>query len=148
MARPSPSCAHDDNRLRLPPASPPSSNSAEKKEPTGPRLSQLCPPCACAGPTQHARRLLKLLSHVAGPTSCFDRTVGACSILSGMVACPVGRFWRQGGIQHSEEENEYIVGRPSGRVTAGNGARQGAVSGSPCAGLDRLLQCQMLLLPS
>jgi hypothetical protein len=46
MARPSPSCAHDDDRLRLPPASPPSSNSAEKKEPTGPRLSQLCPPCA------------------------------------------------------------------------------------------------------
>src|SRR5260370_33970888 len=46
MARPSPSCAHDDDRLRLPPASPPSSNSAEKKESTGPRLSQLCPPCA------------------------------------------------------------------------------------------------------
>jgi hypothetical protein len=46
MARSSPSCAHDDDRLRLPPASPPSSNSAEKKEPTGPRLSQLCPPCA------------------------------------------------------------------------------------------------------
>src|SRR6266480_3696525 len=46
MARPSPSCAHDDDRLRLPPASPSSSNSAEKKESTGPRLSQLCPPCA------------------------------------------------------------------------------------------------------
>src|SRR6516165_5634790 len=46
MAGPSPSCAHDDDRLRLPPASPPSSNSAEKKAPTGPRLSQLCPPCA------------------------------------------------------------------------------------------------------
>src|SRR6266481_3979945 len=46
MARPSPSCAHDDDRLRLPPASPPSSNRAEKKETTGPRLSQLCPPCA------------------------------------------------------------------------------------------------------
>src|SRR5258708_903702 len=45
MARPSPSCAHDDDRLRLPPASPPSSNSAEKKESTGPRR-QLCPPCA------------------------------------------------------------------------------------------------------
>src|SRR4029450_9592753 len=46
MARPSPSCAHDDDRLRLPPASPPSSNSAEKKESKGPRLSHLCPPCA------------------------------------------------------------------------------------------------------
>src|SRR6266536_2582796 len=46
MARPSPSCAHDDDRLRLPPASPPSSNRAEKKESTGPRLSQLCQPCA------------------------------------------------------------------------------------------------------
>src|SRR6184192_3819794 len=46
MARPSPSCAHDDDRLCLSPASPPSSNSAEKKESTGPRLSQLCLPCA------------------------------------------------------------------------------------------------------
>src|SRR5262252_7717599 len=46
MARPSPSCAHDDDRLRLPPASPPRSNSVEKKQPTDPRLSQLCPPCA------------------------------------------------------------------------------------------------------
>src|SRR5205807_3274508 len=46
MARPSPSCAHDDDRLRLSPASPPSSNSAGKKESTAPRLSQLCPPCA------------------------------------------------------------------------------------------------------
>src|SRR5436190_5340516 len=46
MARPSPSCAHDDDRLRLSPASPPSSNSAGKKESTAPRLSQLYPPCA------------------------------------------------------------------------------------------------------
>src|SRR5260221_11888272 len=46
MARPSPSCAHDDDRLRLPPPSPSRSNSAEKKESTAPRLSQLCPPCA------------------------------------------------------------------------------------------------------
>src|SRR5262245_31700849 len=46
MARPSPSCAHDDDRLHFSPASPPSSNSAEKKESTGRRLSQLCPPCA------------------------------------------------------------------------------------------------------
>src|SRR6266436_190380 len=44
MARPSPSCAHDDDRLRLPAASPSRSDSAEKKESTGPRLSQLCPP--------------------------------------------------------------------------------------------------------
>src|SRR5262249_41196199 len=41
---PSPSCAHDDDRLRLPAASPSRSNSAEKKESTDPRLSQLCPP--------------------------------------------------------------------------------------------------------
>src|SRR6266446_4213152 len=46
MARPSPSCAHDDDRLRLPPASPSRSNGAEKKESTVRRLSQLCPPCA------------------------------------------------------------------------------------------------------
>src|SRR2546426_5945858 len=46
MARPSPSCAHDDDRLRLPPASPSRSNSAKKKESTARRLSHLCPPCA------------------------------------------------------------------------------------------------------
>src|SRR5262249_8128657 len=46
MARPSPSCAHGDDRLHFSPASPPSSNSAEKKESTGPRLNQLCPPSA------------------------------------------------------------------------------------------------------
>src|SRR5262245_7015936 len=34
----------DDDRLRLPAASPSRSNSAEKKESTDPRLSQLCPP--------------------------------------------------------------------------------------------------------
>src|SRR4029077_15691590 len=46
MARPSSSCAHDDDRVRLPPASPPRNSKAEKKESTGPRLSRLCPPCA------------------------------------------------------------------------------------------------------
>src|SRR5437763_6300654 len=46
LARPSPSCAHDDDRLRLPPASPPRNSRAEKKESTAPRLSQLYPPCA------------------------------------------------------------------------------------------------------
>src|SRR5262249_16178572 len=50
MARPSPSCAHDDDRLHFSPASPPSSNSSEKKESTGPRLSQLCPPSATPSP--------------------------------------------------------------------------------------------------
>src|SRR6185369_10458902 len=46
MARPSSSCAHDDDRVLLPPASPPRNSKAEKKESTGPRLSRLCPPCA------------------------------------------------------------------------------------------------------
>jgi hypothetical protein len=40
------SCAHDDDRLRLPPASPARNSKTGKKESTGPRLSQLCPPCA------------------------------------------------------------------------------------------------------
>src|SRR6202023_2186637 len=43
---PPPSCAHDDDRLRLPPASPAHNSKAEKKESTGRRLSQLCPPYA------------------------------------------------------------------------------------------------------
>src|SRR6266446_5407847 len=46
LARPSPSCAHDDDRLRLPPASPPRNSKAGKKESTGRRPSQLCQPCA------------------------------------------------------------------------------------------------------
>ena len=46
LARPSSSCAHDDDRLRLPPASPARNSKAEKKESTGRRLSRLCPPCA------------------------------------------------------------------------------------------------------
>src|SRR2546429_3405031 len=46
LARPSPSCAYDDDRLRLPPASPPRSSKAGKKESEGHRLSQLCQPCA------------------------------------------------------------------------------------------------------
>src|SRR6202048_1992931 len=41
-----PSCAHDDDRLRLPPASPAGNSKAGKKESTGRRLSQLCPPYA------------------------------------------------------------------------------------------------------
>ena len=45
LARPSPSCAHDDDRLRLPPASPARNSKTGKKESTGRRLSQLCPPC-------------------------------------------------------------------------------------------------------
>src|SRR5262245_46280852 len=46
LARPSPSCAYDDDRLRLPPASPARNSKAGKKDSTGPRLSQLYPPCA------------------------------------------------------------------------------------------------------
>src|SRR5262249_39658443 len=46
MARPPPSCSHDDDCLRLPAASPPGSNGAEKKEATAHRLNQPCPPCA------------------------------------------------------------------------------------------------------
>src|ERR1700730_9873706 len=46
LARPSPSCTYDDDRLRLPPASPACSSKAGKKESTGRRLSQLCPPYA------------------------------------------------------------------------------------------------------
>src|SRR5437870_10571151 len=46
LARPSPSCAYDDDRLRLPPASSARNSKAGKKESTGRRLSQLCPPYA------------------------------------------------------------------------------------------------------
>src|SRR6188472_1667426 len=46
LARPSPSCAHDDDRICLPPASPPLNTKAGKKESTGHRPSRLCQPCA------------------------------------------------------------------------------------------------------
>jgi hypothetical protein len=45
LARSSPPCADDDDRLRLPPASPPRSSKGRKKEPTGHRLSPACLPC-------------------------------------------------------------------------------------------------------
>src|SRR5262249_18881579 len=40
----SPTCAYDDDRLRLPPASPARNSKAGKKESMGRRLNQLCPP--------------------------------------------------------------------------------------------------------
>src|SRR6516165_9223540 len=46
LARPTPSCAHDDDCVRLPPASPASNSKAGKKESTGRRPSRLCQPCA------------------------------------------------------------------------------------------------------
>src|SRR5215813_9622163 len=46
LARPSPSCAYDDDRLRLPPTSSARNSKTGKKESTGRRLSQLCPPYA------------------------------------------------------------------------------------------------------
>src|SRR2546429_6087726 len=46
LATPSPSCAYDDDRLRLPPASPTRSSKAGKKESAGHRRSRLCQPCA------------------------------------------------------------------------------------------------------
>src|SRR5437667_11790304 len=45
MARPSPSCAHDDDRFRLPSASPPQKSEAGKKESTDRRLSQAYQRC-------------------------------------------------------------------------------------------------------
>ena len=46
LAGPSPSCAHDDDRLRFPPVSPAQNSQAGKKESTGRRLNQHCLPCA------------------------------------------------------------------------------------------------------
>src|ERR1700704_6387789 len=46
LARPSPPCAHDDDGVRLPPASPPCNCKAGKKESTGHRPSRPCQPCA------------------------------------------------------------------------------------------------------
>src|SRR6476661_8151792 len=46
LARPSPSCADDDDRICLPPASPPFNSKAVKKESTGHRPSRLYQPCA------------------------------------------------------------------------------------------------------
>src|SRR5262245_25024680 len=45
VGRPSSSCAHDNDRLRLAPASPPHQRAAEKKESTDRRPNQACRPC-------------------------------------------------------------------------------------------------------
>src|SRR5882672_6430774 len=46
LARPSSSRTHDNDRLRVPPASPTRTSGAEKKESTGLRLSRACRPYA------------------------------------------------------------------------------------------------------
>src|ERR1700730_10984802 len=46
LARPPPSCAHDHDCLRIPPASPSRTSGAEKKESTVHRLSRACQPYA------------------------------------------------------------------------------------------------------
>src|SRR3982074_1419358 len=46
MARPSPSCAHDDDRICLSPASPPCRSKAEKKESARRPPTHPYPPCA------------------------------------------------------------------------------------------------------
>src|SRR5205085_3966596 len=46
LAGPASSCAHDNDRLRLPPASPARNSKAGKKESTGRRRSRPCQPCA------------------------------------------------------------------------------------------------------
>ncbi len=48
LARPSPSCPHDDDCICLPPASPPFNSQAGKKQSTGHRPSRLCQPCVRA----------------------------------------------------------------------------------------------------
>ena len=45
LAGPSPSCAHDDDRLRFPPISPAQNSKAVKKDSTGCRRGRHCPPC-------------------------------------------------------------------------------------------------------
>src|SRR5262249_5668535 len=46
LAGPASSCAHDDDRLRLPPVSPAQNRKPGKKESTGRHLNRHCPPCA------------------------------------------------------------------------------------------------------
>src|SRR5512139_2488446 len=46
LARPPPSCAHDHDRLRIPPAPPSRTSGREKKESTAHRLSRACQPYA------------------------------------------------------------------------------------------------------
>src|SRR6266581_7202692 len=45
LARPSPSCTHDNDRLRLPSATSPQKSAAGKKESTDRRRNQACQPC-------------------------------------------------------------------------------------------------------
>src|SRR5262249_7940627 len=46
LAGPSPSCAHDNDRLRFPQVSRAKTSKAEKKESTARRRDRHCPPCA------------------------------------------------------------------------------------------------------
>src|SRR4029077_19988445 len=46
LAGPASPCAHDDDRLRVPPVSPAQNSKTGKKESTGRHLSPPCQPCA------------------------------------------------------------------------------------------------------
>src|SRR6188474_1470436 len=57
LARPSPSCAHDDDRIRIPPVSPPRNSKTGKKESTGHRLNQACQPYAAPSSNSSLNRI-------------------------------------------------------------------------------------------
>src|SRR5258708_35195362 len=58
LARPSSSRAHDNDCLRLPPASPPHKSEAGKKEPTDHHLNQHCQQCATPSSSSSSDQIL------------------------------------------------------------------------------------------
>jgi hypothetical protein len=56
LAKPSPSCSHDDDRLRVPPASASHDGELGKKESMDRHLSQACQPCATPSSTSSCDR--------------------------------------------------------------------------------------------
>src|ERR1700704_6381916 len=92
MARPSPSRAHDDDRLRLPPASSPQNSEAGKKEPTAHLLSQLCPPCATPSSKSsldHRRSVARIAENgFAANTGVSE----SAKVVLGLAPCSARRF--------------------------------------------------------
>jgi len=119
----SPSCAHDDDRLRLPPASPPSSNSAEKKELTGPRLSQLCPPCANRKTTSRINMVLNAAIRLSSRRRLND----PCKLSQRSLHDPAHRAHIDlGGLPGSSKIGKAGASRPTTAKSASLGALSSA----------------------
>src|SRR5262249_3267749 len=118
LARPTPSCADDDDRVRLPPASAPRNTKAGKKESTGHRPSRLCQPGATPSSDSsldylrdHARIVENGFATSSGMNKSAKVVLVITNFLSGRANAGVERFSSQAC--NSQSVSYYSMTRPS-----------------------------------